>query len=705
MSIYARTSRGSRGAKGGVRSQNMLRKALAAVIEPLEGRALLSAGDELSSTITDYDAFDRGGAITLLPDGKILQVGFTNGDLFTLTRFTAEGVLDASFTQPMPTLLTDIAAITGVASNASGTVYYVVGTASSADGNNFLIAAFNSDGTFHDDFGGTTGVVVDDFNGPLLSSANEAAAVAIDSAGNVVVGGTRGLPSGSAFAVTRYDAITGERDTTGFAVATNGVASTSFAAGSTDTLRAIAIDSNGTIVAGGATFNATMADTSPAFAIQRYEADGDHVFSATANISGQDNFDGIYGLAIDASGKIVASGRAMDEDALAALLTVARFEADGDLDLTFGGGTGHTNVPVLESEGDDAIIGGTLHDVEIQADGKIVAGGIANMCLDFDPELFTCSAGIDEEVLAVTVVRLNGDGSIDTSFGDGNGVSTSEPFFGSFFTEHRAAISIQGEASVAVGTTFVDDANDFQYVLNRYQLNNVAVVDGTLEVDGDGGGNSISIRPGDNGTTIVTIDGEETVVGPFDDVVVVGGDGDDDIKLNPNVTADVIIFGGAGDDRIKTGSGNDIIVGGDGEDLIHGDGGRDILIGGDGADRIVGNADDDIIVAGLTTHDSDVEALTAIRSEWTSTRSYSARTANILGDNPGGDRANGNFFLRPDTNVNGDATAFDDGERDILTGNQGQDLFYFNNDSGVLDKITDLTASEFAADIDWLMAP
>ena len=41
----------------------------------------------------------------------------------------------------------------------------------------------------------------------------------------------------------------------------------------------------------------------------------------------------------------------------------------------------------------------------------------------------------------------------------------------------------------------------------------------------------------------------------------------------------------------------------------------------------------------------------------------------------------------------------------MLTGSAGQDWFFANLDTGVLDKITDLGAAEFAIDLDFINAP
>ena len=62
-------------------------------------------------------------------------------------------------------------------------------------------------------------------------------------------------------------------------------------------------------------------------------------------------------------------------------------------------------------------------------------------------------------------------------------------------------------------------------------------------------------------------------------------------------------------------------------------------------------------------------------------------------------RNNGIFFLMTD---GPSATAFDDAPEDILTGNAGADWFFANLDAGVKDKTTDLSADEFANDLDFI---
>src|SRR5213076_2012355 len=112
----------------------------------------------------------------------------------------------------------------------------------------------------------------------------------------------------------------------------------------------------------------------------------------------------------------------------------------------------------------------------------------------------------------------------------------------------------------------------------------------------------------------------------------------------------------------------------------------------------------------------DLGALNSVLAEWISSRSYGQRTANIIGHNItigattytfGGTRNNGSSFLTPydSTSPSSSATVFDDADVDVMTGSSGQDLFLFNADNPVPDTITDLSSSEFAADIDFINNP
>jgi uncharacterized delta-60 repeat protein len=82
----------------------------------------------------------------------------------------------------------------------------------------------------------------------------------------------------------------------------------------------------------------------------------------------------VTGLALQADGKIVVSGTTTNGSTGGADFAIARIDADGSLDTTFGAGTGKTTVAF-------DLDGGTGNDtasaVALQPDGKIVVAGTA----------------------------------------------------------------------------------------------------------------------------------------------------------------------------------------------------------------------------------------------------------------------------------------------------------------------------------------
>lgn len=101
-----------------------------------------------------------------------------------------------------------------------------------------------------------------------------------------------------------------------------------------------------------------------------------------------------YAVAIQPDGMIVAGGIVQDGVTYAVRPLVVRFTAAGELDTGFGGGDG-----AMAHESD----AGEVRALLVQADGKILVG-------------------IDQGYSWQTIlVRLNGDGTYDASFGGGSG--------------------------------------------------------------------------------------------------------------------------------------------------------------------------------------------------------------------------------------------------------------------------------------------
>ncbi len=146
-----------------------------------------------------------------------------------------------------------------------------------------------------------------------------------------------------------------------------------------------------------------------------------------------------------------------------------------------------------------------------------------------------------------------------------------------------------------------------------------------------------------------------------------------------------IVTGGEGNDTL-TGRATlaTVLIGLGGNDVLIGGSQRDILFGGTGADILQGVGGDDLLISGTTSHDRNRAALLAIYAEWTSTRTFAQRTANLWG-NGTGTRANGTTYLNSGTDATTD-TVFADADTDVLMGGANQDWFFAD-----LAEVSDLT--------------
>jgi len=121
-----------------------------------------------------------------------------------------------------------------------------------------------------------------------------------------------------------------------------------------------------------------------------------------------------------------------------------------------------------------------------------------------------------------------------------------------------------------------------------------------------------------------------------------------------------------------------------------------VVVGGLGADPLNGNGGGELLLAATTAFDGHEVALAAILAEWTSGRSYEDRVANLRGTGSGS-RANGDYFLRAS---GPDATAYDDGDADVLQGASGTDSYFANRSGGLaVDIINGLGCSQIVEEL------
>jgi uncharacterized delta-60 repeat protein len=188
--------------------------------------------------------------------------------------------------------------------------------------------------------------------------------------GRLVAGGSAVATVGGAevFALARYEA-DGRLDPT---FGTGGLVITHV--GREAALNALVLQPDGRLVAGGVAGVATVSGVR-VFALARYEADGrlDPTFGigglVTTYMGRSDGFGpGLEALVLQPDGRLVAGGYAPGYPVNN--FTLVRYEADGQLDPTFGmGGVVSTDVG-----GSD-----TIHALVLQPDGRLVAGGVATV--------------------------------------------------------------------------------------------------------------------------------------------------------------------------------------------------------------------------------------------------------------------------------------------------------------------------------------
>jgi uncharacterized delta-60 repeat protein len=276
-------------------------------------------------------SFEAAYAMAVQPDGKIVAVGFSTpaGGVvpdFALVRYESTGHVDKQFgdngrvrTDFRGPEYADVAY--AVAIDSIGRI--VVAGYSWVD---FAVARYNPDGTLDTTFN-STGKVLTDFGGDDTGTA-----VAIDSNDQIVVVGSSNAGGNYNFAVARYN-MNGTLDTT---FNGTGRVLTDFGAGSLDTATAVAIQTDGKIVVGGVSEASGILND---FSLARYNPNGtlDLTFNATGKVltdfSGSGSYDVLQALAIQTDGKIVAVG---DSNATGRPnFAVARYTTTGILDGTF----------------------------------------------------------------------------------------------------------------------------------------------------------------------------------------------------------------------------------------------------------------------------------------------------------------------------------------------------------------------------------
>lgn len=328
---------------------------------------------------------DEGNSLLILPDGSIVAGGDSevSGTYdFIASKLHPDGTFDTFFGLNG---INSIVALDNDCNTGAGfqpTRDRIILSGSNIDTTTFFLAALkNADGSLDLSFGSGGTTTIDVSSLEFGSHTNDFAnALAIDSSERIIIAGVTGTPSDlNDMAIVRLEP-NGPLDTT---FGGNGIVTTNFGLNRNESAMAVAIQSDGKIVAAGYHYKGAYNN----FAIARFNNDGSPDISFGTN--GITSIDlGVNSvanaIAIQADGKIILAGYANDDFA------IVRLMPNGTLDTSFDG----DGILIHHLGGDDK-----AYAVAIQANGKILAAGISDN--------------------ATAVTRYLPNGAIDATFGTG----------------------------------------------------------------------------------------------------------------------------------------------------------------------------------------------------------------------------------------------------------------------------------------------
>jgi uncharacterized delta-60 repeat protein len=378
--------------------------------------------------------------VVIQTDGKLVVAGYTASctetgeeefschSEFLVERYNTNGTLDTSFGGGdgivTITFGNESQSASSVLIEASGKI--LVGGTTYDEAQNvgeFAVARLNSDGSLDASFGAGDGEATTGFSG-VANLTSWSGSMVLQPDGKIALGGevyVREEEHGEGewrnrLALARFNS--------------DGSADTSFGTGGKvlgplGRLFALTEEPGGKLLAAGRTAGGE-------FAVARFNSDGS--LDSSFGSSGFATLNNCWGcsqaddLLVQSDGKIVATGW------IAGAFLVARFDANGALDPSFGGGDGYT-VTNFGSSG----WGGAAISVALQTDGRIVIAG------EWLPQEYSFNS-------EWAVARLEPNGAPDKSFGTNGLVTTDVAGGGEGDYANGMAIQPDGRI-VAVGDT------------------------------------------------------------------------------------------------------------------------------------------------------------------------------------------------------------------------------------------------------------
>ncbi len=450
--------------------------------------------------------------ISLQPDNKLVIAGQYGsvynqpGSDFAVARYKTDGSMDSSFGSggKQTTTFGFGSVATSLALKNDGKIV-AAGYSYNNYNNNveFILTCYNTDGSLDSTFSN---------DGKMIVSSS-VSSIATQKNGKIVTVGS----AADNFELIRYNR-NGTLDNT---FNGNGKQITDF--GSSDIAQAVAIQSDGKIVAAG---NGTgnNYDQGNFFEVARYNSSGspDNTFDNDGKLKESLHFNqgSTYYTTtkVQSDGKAVAAGytsNGTDYD-----FAIARYNTDGSLDKSFsidgrqttgfGSGNDYASSMAIQKDGKIVVVGfanGHFAIVRYNTDGSPDNTFIGNAKpkTDLGPAVSVAIQSNGKIVVACsgfTIVRYNTNGSLDSSFAH-NGMLTT--YFGGVNTIHEIALQSDGKiVAVGVSVFYYEKTDpDFYSAVARYNadgsLDNTFSEDGKLLSPADEADayNSVAIQ-GDN---------------------------------------------------------------------------------------------------------------------------------------------------------------------------------------------------------------
>jgi uncharacterized delta-60 repeat protein len=272
-------------------------------------------------------------------------------------------------------------------------------------------------------------------------------------------------------------------------------------------VRTIELQTDGKILVGG-DFSSYKGATENK--IIRLNSDGS---KDTAFSTGTGFNDNVHAIAIQADGKILVGGSFSTYNAVTEN-KIIRLNNDGTKDATFDTGTGFQ---------------GSVYSIKLQSDGKILVGGF-----------FTSYNGLTEN----RIIRLNSDGTKDTSFNAGTG-----------FNDRVLTIEQQIDGKILVGGMFTSyNGTSEGYII---RLNNDGSKDATFDTGSGFDFDVFIIKQLADGKILVGGDFSEYDASSANKIIRLNADGSKDFTFNTGTGFNRTVW------SIEEQAGGQILVGGE----------------------------------------------------------------------------------------------------------------------------------------------